>query len=257
VLTCNSRLKCDRNVPCSNCIARKTDCVFAPQARDRNRVAGLRTDTKHQVDARIQRLEQLVNSLIYTESQPQSVNLSGWNNHQPDEATPDVQRPLADIESGRIVSDDRQTVYVSGSHWASISYEVGDHSNIQKHLLSQFHPLIRSWLLQLADIRDHFDQATQIEPADILESRNADGPMLLNTSETPPDLESILSDVPPKDIATKLVSRYFNGVEFPTGTCLATVIMRVDTNEDCSDHPYADVRPGGMYVVVSIIASDL
>jgi hypothetical protein len=36
-----------------------------------------------------------------------------------------VQRPLADIESGRIVSNDRQTIYVSGSHWASISYEVG------------------------------------------------------------------------------------------------------------------------------------
>jgi len=141
VLISNPRLKCDRNVPCSNCIARKTECVFAPQARDRNRVAGLRTDTKHQVDARIQRLEQLVSSLISAESQPQSVKQSGWDNNQPNEVSSGVQRPLAEIESGRIVSDDCQTVYVSGSHWASISHEVGDHSNICKHLQPLCEPL--------------------------------------------------------------------------------------------------------------------
>ena len=117
------RLKCDRNVPCSNCIARKTTCIFAPQARDRNRVAGLRTEAKQQVDERIQRLEQLVSSLISSESQPQSDGLTGPNGNQSD-AGPGVSRPLADIESGRIVLDERQTVYVSGSHWASICYEV-------------------------------------------------------------------------------------------------------------------------------------
>lgn len=73
----------------------------------------------------------------------------------------------------------------------------------------------------MADIRDHFDQETQTEPASILEPVNADGPLILDASETPPDLGSILSDVPPKDIASKLVSRYFNGVEFPNGTSLA------------------------------------
>lgn len=113
-------------MPCSNCIARKTTCIFAPQARDRNRVAGLRTEAKQQVDARIQRLEQLVSSLISTDPQPQTVSLNGCDSDHPDLATANVQRPLADIESGRIVSNDRQTIYVSGSHWASISYEVGE-----------------------------------------------------------------------------------------------------------------------------------
>jgi len=74
--------------------------------------------------------------------------------------------------------------------------------------------------MQLADIRDHIDQEIQTEPASILEPVDADGPLILDPSETPPDLESILSDVPPKDIASKLVSRYFNGVEFPNGTPL-------------------------------------
>jgi len=93
----------------------------------------------------------------------------------------------------------------------------------------------------LADIRDHFDQETQAEPANILDSGNADGPLILDASETPPDLESILSDVPPKDIASKLVSRYFNGVEFPTGESLAAGVVYHGTDTDCSDHTHANV----------------
>jgi len=131
LLTWSIRLKCDRNVPCSNCIARKTNCIFAPQARDRNRVAGLRTEAKQQVDARIQRLEQLVSSLISTEPQPQSVDPTRCDSDQSEVSTAALQRPLVDIESGRIVSNDRETVYVSGSHWASISYEVGENDGIQ------------------------------------------------------------------------------------------------------------------------------
>lgn len=96
-------------------------------------------------------------------------------------------------------------------------------------------------LPQLADIRDHFDQETQAEPANILDSGNADGPLILDASETPPDLESILSDVPPKDIASKLVSRYFNGVEFPTGASLTAGGLKYRTDADCSDYTYAYV----------------
>ena len=95
------------------------------------------------------------------------------------------------------------------------------------------------WLLQLAEIRDHFDQETQTEAANILDSNNIDGPLILDASETPPDLDSILSDIPPKDIASKLVSRYFNGVEFPTGTSFVTSVMGYDADEVYSDYSYA------------------
>ena len=91
----------------------------------------------------------------------------------------------------------------------------------------------------MADIRDHFDRANQTEPADILESRNADGPLILDGFETPPDLESILSDVPPQDIANKLVSRYFNGVEFPTGRSHKFyAVMDCKSDEVYSYHTY-------------------
>ena len=98
-----------------------------------------------------------------------------------------------------------------------------------------------SWLSQLADLRDHFDQETQTEPARILEPVNADGPLILNASEIPPDLGSILSDVPPKDIASKLVSRYFHGVEFPNGKSFAAAVTEHSTDTHCSDRTYADV----------------
>lgn len=74
-----------------------------------------------------------------------------------------------------------------------------------------------------------------------MDSGNVDGPLILDASETPPDLESILSDVPPKDIASKLVSRYFNGVEFPTGASIAAGVIDYGTDAECSDYTYADV----------------
>lgn len=100
-------------------------------------------------------------------------------------------------------------------------------------------------LLQLAEIRDHIDQETQTDAANMLNSNNVDGPLILDASETPPDLDSILSDIPPKDIASKLVSRYFNGVEFPTGTSFVIFVIGYGAEGVYSYHSYAYIRPGG------------
>jgi hypothetical protein len=88
-----------------------------------------------------------------------------------------------------------------------------------------------------------------------LESRDVDGPLILDASETPPDLDSILSDIPPKDITSKLVSRYFNGVEFPTGKFLAVFALDCITDGDYSDHTHAHIRSGGVYINIRIFAS--
>jgi hypothetical protein len=79
--------------------------------------------------------------LISTDPQPQTVSLNGCDSDHPDVATANVQRPLADIESGRIVSNDRQTIYVSGSHWASISYEVSRSHGMRGPTLPLFYSL--------------------------------------------------------------------------------------------------------------------
>jgi hypothetical protein len=100
---------------------------------------------------------------------------------------------------------------------------------------------LKCYLLpQVADIREHFDQANHLEPENILETRVTDGPLILDGLETPPDLEAILSDVPPQDIANKLVSRYFNGIEFPTGTSSDTSVVDFETDMVTSDHPHTN-----------------
>jgi hypothetical protein len=139
VLTSSARLKCDRNVPCSNCFARKTDCIFSPQARDRNRVSGLRTEAREQVDARLHRLEQLVKSMISSESLGQALNVNGTC-EQPVVIPSGDQKPSPDIESGRIMTSNHQTVYVSGAHWASICYEVSRRKDLTYDIC---HPLRR------------------------------------------------------------------------------------------------------------------
>ena len=166
--------------------------------------------------------------MISADSQPRSANPGSCDGDQPNATATVLPRPLADIESGRIVSNDYQTVYVSGSHWASISYEVSGDVGVQATPVAAVS--LTDWSSQLAEIRDHFDQETQTEAANILDSNNVDGPLILDASETSPDLDSILSDIPPKDIASKLVSRYFNGVEFPTGRSFVIFVMRYSSD---------------------------
>jgi hypothetical protein len=101
-------------------------------------------------------------------------------------------------------------------------------------------------LPQVTDIREYLDQANPLEPENILVTRTADGPLLLDGSETPTDLEAILSDIPPQDITNKLVSRYFNGVEFPSGTSSDTLVMIREANEVTSDNPHTHIRSRGM-----------
>lgn len=102
-------------------------------------------------------------------------------------------------------------------------------------------PLSASLLSQVAEIRDYCDQAHHAESENIVETRVVEGPMLLDGFETPPDLESILSDVPPQDIANKLVSRYFNGVEFPTSISSSILVLMSFTDLINSNHSYANV----------------
>lgn len=127
ILTGHPRLKCDRAVPCSNCVARNTTCVFAPQSRDRG--PPLRAEAKQQLDARLRRLEQSVNSLVSKQSQPQTNGSRCKAERQGDDSV-GARAASLDIESGQMVSSSDQTIYVSGSHWASICYEVKETTDL-------------------------------------------------------------------------------------------------------------------------------
>lgn len=77
---------------------------------------------------------------------------------------------------------------------------------------------------QVADIRDHFDQGDS--PVSDDSPTNTDGlsqgsshePMLLEGLRAKFSLPVVLADVPPKHIADRLVSRYFNSTQNSIGT---------------------------------------
>jgi hypothetical protein len=65
----------------------------------------------------------------------------------------------------------------------------------------------------VADIRDEFDRTSLTDHGDALDPRNSGGPMLLDGVGTVSDMQDILTDVPPRDVADRLISRYFNSTQ--------------------------------------------
>ncbi|KAH8901265.1 hypothetical protein GQ53DRAFT_631746 [Thozetella sp. PMI_491] len=176
VLINRARLKCDRKEPCGNCISRSVDCLYAPyprRARERGQGVsmGASTGTTQQLDARIRRLEQLLSSVA---AQKEQMTSDGSDSSR-----------AGLLKPGRIMSGNNQTTYVSGTHWASIGDEI-------------------------ADIREDFDRATLAEPGDVPVQSHSTAPMLLGGLGTTPEMQNVLADIPPKEVADRLISRYFN-----------------------------------------------
>jgi len=130
--TAPGRLKCDRQDPCSNCVARNFECTYASNAKSRNRRQG--QDAFEHLNARIRHLEQLVTNVVANDSsmrppkapQLESKYASGSNVVvDTSDESPSHLRIPAEVKAGRLMSTkDQQTIYVSGVHWASICEEV-------------------------------------------------------------------------------------------------------------------------------------
>ena len=132
-LTC--RLKCDRKDPCSNCVARDAECIYAPLPRGRS--AGQTREANSELQGRLRRLEQLVNNVVAqspSSQQPTSTRGRSVGNVGDDGSTNGSSEPLESIHSsgsegsqiqpGRVILNNKETIYVSGDHWASVCNEV-------------------------------------------------------------------------------------------------------------------------------------
>ncbi|KAH7150336.1 fungal-specific transcription factor domain-containing protein [Dactylonectria estremocensis] len=206
VLSCAScrqrKLKCDRNQPCSNCLARDAECTYAsgrrgrgfPQSRGGN----------PQLEDRIRRLEQLISTMAsQTPQQAESNSASSNKQKASSNATSSYSDPaeLLEIKPGRMMASDNQTTYVSGTHWAALCNEV-------------------------AELREGFDRGILVDNSELVEHLPyGAGPMLLEGLQGTPDIENILSDVPPMSVASRLVSRYFSSNE------ISSVILHGPTFE--------------------------
>ncbi|EXL42175.1 hypothetical protein FOCG_15525 [Fusarium oxysporum f. sp. radicis-lycopersici 26381] len=203
-LSCSScrqrKLKCDRDEPCSNCVARNVSCQYAPWPR--GRVAAQRRDSRqHDLSDRVRHLEQLLGSIVQ-----QLPTQQGTSNGSPSIKSPAstyVTNSLAtgshqgshrssqegsEVKPGRMMANPNETIYVSSSHWSAICHEV-------EH------------------IREHLDESHEASDLGIVDQAQSQVPLLLGPGRLAPSLEDILADVPPKHITDRLVSRYFTSTQ--------------------------------------------
>ncbi|KAF4993403.1 hypothetical protein FGRMN_6490 [Fusarium graminum] len=198
-LSCSScrqrKLKCDRDEPCSNCVARNVSCQYAPWPR--SRAAAQRRDSKQpDLNDRVRHLEQLLGSIVsqLPAQQQQSASSSSPAIKSPASTHVVAQGSLvsngegAEVKPGRMMANPNETIYVSSSHWSAICHEV-------EH------------------IREHLDETNKSADLGIADQAQSQVPILLGPGRPTPSLEEILADVPPKNIADRIVSRYFTATE--------------------------------------------
>ncbi|RGP74614.1 hypothetical protein FSPOR_1191 [Fusarium sporotrichioides] len=198
-LSCSScrqrKLKCDRDEPCSNCVARNVSCQYAPWPR--GRAAAQRRDNRQtDLNDRVRHLETLLGSIV-SQLPSQQGSSSG---------SPSIKSPAStyitnqgslhsssngdstEVKPGRLMANPNETIYVSSSHWSAICHEV-------------------------EYIREHLDETNESADLGIADQAQSQVPMLLGPGRLTPSLEEVLADVPPKHITDRIVSRYFNATE--------------------------------------------
>ncbi|UKZ55953.1 hypothetical protein TrVGV298_009777 [Trichoderma virens] len=90
------------------------------------------------------------------------------------------------VRPGRMMSSDGQMIYVSGIHWAAICNEI-------------------------ACLKENFgEDEAQDHTETTGQSQRSSEPLLLNGIRDISNVEDILSDIPSRDFANRLISRYFN-----------------------------------------------
>ncbi|OJK01927.1 hypothetical protein ASPACDRAFT_1897078 [Aspergillus aculeatus ATCC 16872] len=186
---CRTRkLKCNREYPCQNCIARgeQSACHFKGAKIDS--LANARRE--RQLDPlrqRIDQLENMVKRLIAhrTPESPKPGDLVASDTK--DVAAKDV------ASAGKIVLDGAHSVYQGGDDW----YDV----------LEEINQLKNTWAQAQDDRVDH-----QIPPT---QSQLADGSSLLFGQVKPIDRIEILATLPPKRELDTLVAIFFDRPTFP------------------------------------------
>ncbi|KAF5545679.1 transcriptional regulatory [Fusarium phyllophilum] len=194
------RLKCDRDEPCSNCVARNVSCQYAPWPR--GRVAAQRRDSRqNDLSDRVRHLEQLLGSIVqqlpaqqgpsngsHSIKSPASTYVTASHVTGSNQGSHHSSQEGSEVKPGRMMANPNETIYVSSSHWSAICHEV-------EH------------------IREHLDESHEASDLGIVDQAQSQVPLLLGPGRLASSLEDILADVPPKHITDRLVSRYFTSTQ--------------------------------------------
>ncbi|CAG7557749.1 unnamed protein product [Fusarium equiseti] len=168
----NSKLKCDRERPCNQCDkkGRASQCAYAPKPERKRPVKGM--------SARLKRLEGMVREMMDSESAVQTAGSDPGNNSQVANGVtgPEVQ--------GHVVKGNKTTTYVGATHCMAM-------------------------LEDIEDLKSYFDQPEDTEEDQILADEIDTTELMLNTRAGPRNREELLSRLPDRKVADRLLSRYF------------------------------------------------
>ncbi|KAJ4249475.1 hypothetical protein NW762_012332 [Fusarium torreyae] len=169
----NSKLKCDREQPCGQCTKKGRDnqCTYAPKPERKRPAKGM--------SARLKRLEGMVREMMDSEGTvPETVQNTG-NNSGTSSCTatgPEVQ--------GHVVQGEKATTYVGATHCMAM-------------------------LEDIEDLKSYFEQPDDLEEDQILADEIDPTELMLNTRAGPRNREELLSRLPDRNVADRLLSRYF------------------------------------------------
>ncbi|KAM6522416.1 hypothetical protein FALCPG4_012077 [Fusarium falciforme] len=163
-----SKLKCDREQPCSQCEkkGRAAQCAYAPRPEKKRPAKGM--------SARLKRLEGMVREMMDAEGGA-GPKPAGEANGAP-VAGPEVQ--------GHVVRGEKATTYVGATHCMAM-------------------------LEDIEDLKSYFDQPEDLEDDEILADEIDATEVILNTRAGPKNREELLSRLPERNVADRLITRYF------------------------------------------------
>ncbi|XEU96550.1 hypothetical protein FSHL1_001835 [Fusarium sambucinum] len=171
----NSKLKCDREQPCSQCDkkGRPLQCTYAPKPEKKRPAKGM--------SARLKRLEGMVREMMDSEN---TVQAEGSSPVSRSKVTNGVTGPEV---QGQVVRGEKTITYVGATHCMAM-------------------------LEDIEDLKSYFDQPDDTEDDQILADEIDPTELMLNTRAGPRNREKLLGRLPDRKVADRLISRYFTSM---------------------------------------------
>ncbi|PMD57147.1 uncharacterized protein K444DRAFT_535235 [Hyaloscypha bicolor E] len=206
-LACEScrirKIKCNRELPCQNCIVRGIPSRCDYRGHGPIPAPSLRSAHAEGMQERLNRLENLVTTLVAQDGVPGQVHPSSedgsGHSSQEDVSREAESTSTASIQHGLGVLkvDGHSSVYRGSTHWRDVMKELTE---------------LKSFWNQVQDDQD--DLLSQVA----FSTGTANGPGLLCGVVKPVGLEELLATIPPKCTTDKLIERFFDKKNSPIPT---------------------------------------
>lgn len=186
-----SKLKCNREAPCSQCTkkAREDLCVYAPKPTKTKRRAA-----RGDMSARLKRLEGMVRGMMDEDDEDARDGVPGGKRN--DDAD------TVDNLGGHVIKGENATTYVGATHCMAMLEDVGLGCCVRQR---RGYELTQG---QIEDLKCYFDVPEEEENEGSPEDIEAPEMLILQRG-SPLNKDDLLCQIPDRNIADRLMSRYF------------------------------------------------